>query len=140
MSAISADLYGGNHSCPASTSTGSPTFRSTISKSSNNLGKTTTTSTTMHPQQATVDFQTGAMTAPVPMSFQVNKKQLSLKHGIFACNVCDVIFARHSILQRCLDVWYHIQWRPLNVITDNVIIRLMLSNCQVPGHLGKSTV
>jgi hypothetical protein len=105
VSAISADLYGGNPSCPASTSTGSPTFRSTISKSSShNLGKTTTTSTTMHPQQATVDFQTGAMTAPVPMSFQVNKKQLSLKHGIFACNVCDVIFARHSILPRRLEI------------------------------------
>jgi hypothetical protein len=30
-----------------------------------------------------------------------------------------------------------IQWKPLNGITVNVIIRLMLSDWQRPGHLSK---
>jgi hypothetical protein len=49
-----SDLYGGSAICPPPSSS----ISSTTSKSS------------MHPQQATVDYQTGA---PVPMSYQVNK-------------------------------------------------------------------
>ena len=34
---------------------------------------------------------------------------------------------------------YHIQWKPLNVITDNVIIQLMLSVLQSPIPIGKNS-
>jgi hypothetical protein len=54
------NLYGGSSPCSASSSFTTPTtFQSSL---------------TMHPQQATVEFQTGAMTAPVPMPFQVKRK------------------------------------------------------------------
>lgn len=64
-----AELYGGNPSCP------SPTTSSPVNSTSTTTSTTTTssiqTTNSMHPQQATVDYQTGAMSAPVPMSFQV---------------------------------------------------------------------
>ena len=51
---LSCDLYGGSATCPPPSSS---------------VSSTTSKSKTMHPQQATVDYQTGAMAAP--MSYQV---------------------------------------------------------------------
>lgn len=57
----SENLYGGDPTCSPSTS-------STTFKQSNAVKKNPIHSNKMHPQQATVDFPTGAMAA---MSFQV---------------------------------------------------------------------
>jgi hypothetical protein len=50
---------------------------------------------------------------------------------MFFFKLIAVAVAAANVLS-CWILPFIIQWRPLNVITDNVIIRLMLSNCQVP--------
>ena len=59
-------------------------------------------------------------------------------------NLADTELKIHwGLIQSSLEskqfyIYFLIQWKPLNVITDNVIIRLMLSVLQVPSPSAKT--